>query len=138
MDFEAYHRAYFTDPSPDPRFAFVGAFGATLFFEDYAEAVAFYEAVLGPPSYVEGEGTRGWPIGDGWLTLLQGSNGNPRNVELTFEVETVDEAERLHAAFLAAGASGPPPADRLMYRPVRTCPVSDPFGTELMIVAALP
>jgi catechol 2,3-dioxygenase-like lactoylglutathione lyase family enzyme len=138
MDLEAYRRAFFVDPPPEPRFAFTGAFGATLYVEDFDEAVAFYAAALGPPAYAEGEGTRGWPIGAGWLTLLRGADGNPRNVELTIEVATVAEAERLQAAFVAAGGRGSPPSDQLMYRPVRTCPVADPFGTELMIVAHEP
>jgi hypothetical protein len=138
MDLEAYRRAHFADPAPAPRFAFTGAFGVTLYLEDFAAGVAFYAAVLGPPAYVEGDGTRGWPIGAGWLTLLRGAHGHPRNVELTLEVDTVEAAERLQAAFVAAGGRGSPPADRLMYRPVRTCPVVDPFGTELMIVAPLP
>jgi hypothetical protein len=134
MDPEAYRRAFFADPPPELRFTFSGAFGTTLYFEAFDAAVAFYAAALGPPAYVEGDGTRGWPIGAGWLTLLRGGHGNPRNVELTLEVATADEAERLQAAFVAAGGRGSPPADRLMYRPVRTCPVADPFGTELMIV----
>lgn len=137
MDLEAYRRAYFVEPAPAPRFPFTGAFGTTLYFEAFDEAVAFYAAVLGPPAYVEGDGTRGWPIGSGWLTLLRGADGNPRNVELTFEVATVADAERLQAAFVAAEGRGSPAADRLMYRPLRTCPVVDPFGTELMIVAPL-
>lgn len=61
MDSDAYRNAFFTHPPPVSRFAFVGSFGATLIFEDFAGAVAFYSAVLGPPSYVEGEDTRGWP-----------------------------------------------------------------------------
>ena len=138
MDFDAYRAAYFADPAPEPNYTFVGTFGATLYVEAFAEAVDFYGAVLGSPSYVEGDDTRGWPIGTGWLTLLRGSDGNPRNVELTLELATVEEAERLHAAFVAAGGRGSSPSNRLMYRPVRTCPVADPFGTELMIVAALP
>jgi hypothetical protein len=137
MDVDAYRRAHFADPAPTPRYAFSGAFGATLYLGDYAAAVAYYAAVLGPPAYLEGEGTRGWPIGAGWLTLLRGTHGNPRNVELTLEVATVAEAERLQAAFVAAGGLGSPPTDQLMYRPVRTCPVVDPFGTAWMIVAPL-
>jgi hypothetical protein len=93
--------------------------------------------VLGSPAYVEGEATRGWRIGSGWLTLLQGKQGNPRNVEIGFEVETPEEAEALQRTFLAAGAKGPEPSDQLMYRPVRYCPVQDPFGVEILIVAAL-
>lgn len=138
MDLEAYRRAFFVDPPPEPRFAFTGAFGATLYFEDFGAAVSFYAAALGPPAYVEGDGTRGWPVGAGWLTLLRGADGNPRNVEVTFEVATVEAAERLQAAFVAAGGRGAPPHDVWMYRPARACPVADPFGTELMIVAPLP
>jgi hypothetical protein len=138
MDFDEYRRAYFVDPAPKPRFRFKNAFGATLYFEDFQRAVAFYEAVLGPPSYVEGEGTRGWPVAGGWLTLLKGRSGNPRNVEVTFELETADEAEQLQSAFIDAGGHGSPPSDQLMYRPVRTCPVVDPFGTEIMIISPLP
>ncbi|MEJ2207998.1 MAG: VOC family protein [Anaerolineae bacterium] len=137
MDFETYRRAYYVDPPPEPRFRFKGSFGVTLFFEDYGPAVAFYERVLGPPAYVEGEGTRGWPIGRGWLTFLRGRQGNPRNVEITFELDTVEQAEALQQAFIAAGAEGPAPSDQLMYRAVRSCSVVDPFGLEIMIVSPL-
>jgi catechol 2,3-dioxygenase-like lactoylglutathione lyase family enzyme len=138
MDFDAYRKAYFVNPPPDPRFRLTGSFGATLYVEDFRAAIAFYERVLGPPSYVEGEGTRGWSIGGGWLTLLQGRQGNPQNVEITLELETAQEAEALHRAFVAAGATGPAPSDQLMYRPVRSCPVVDPFGLGIMIVGPLP
>ena len=138
MDFDAYHKAYFRYPPPEPRFRFNGSFGATLYFQDLEAAVAFYERVLGPPSYVEGDGTRGWPIRDGWLTFLQGRQGNPRNVEITLELDTVEEAEALQREFIAAGAIGPAPSDQLMYRPVRSCPVVDPFGLEVMIISPLP
>lgn len=137
MDYDTYRKAFFVDPPPEPRFRFRGRFGSTLFYEDFYAAVAFYERVLGPPGYVEGEGTRGWPIGSGWLTLLQGSNGNPRNVEITLELDTPREAEDLQRAFLAAGARGPEPSDQLMYRPLRCCPVVDPFGLPIMIIAPL-
>jgi hypothetical protein len=137
MDFGTYRKAYFVEPPPEPRFRFSGWFGATLYFQDFVPAIAFYERVIGPPSYVEGEGTRGWPIGSGWLTLLLGRQGNPRNVEITFELPTAAEAEALQQAFLAAGATGPAPSDQLIYRPVRSCPVTDPFGLEIMIVAPL-
>jgi len=108
-----------------------------LYFEDFDAATAFYARVLGPPAYVEGTDTRGWPVGRGWLTLLRGKSGNPRNVEVTFEVETAAEAEALQQSFIAAGAAGRAPSDQLMYRPVRSCPVVDPFGLEIMIVAPL-
>ena len=137
MDFDSYRKAYFTDPAPEPRFRFRDSFGATLYFEDFEAAIAFYESVLGPPGYAEGEGTRGWPIGTGWLTLLRGKQGNPRNVEITFELETVEKAEALQSAFIAAGAKGLAPSDQLMYRPIRSCPVIDPFGTQIMVISPL-
>jgi hypothetical protein len=137
MDFDAYARSYFVQPAPQPRFRFTGSFGASVFYEDFAAAIAYYERVLGPPAYVEGAGTRGWPIGSGWLTLLQGSQGNPQNVEITFELPTPAEAEALQSAFITAGASGLEPSDQLMYRPVRYCPVTDPFGLMVMIISPL-
>ena len=137
MDYESYRQSYFTTPPPSPRFPFRGVFGTTLFYEDFTAAVAFYTQVLGPPAYVEGAGTRGWPIGEGWLTLLQGEYGSPRNVEITLELETVTAVESLQGAFITAGGSGPAPSDELMYRPIRACPVVDPFGVAFMIVAAL-
>jgi hypothetical protein len=137
MDFDSYLQAYFADRPPQPRFRFRGSLGATLSYEDFEEAVAFYGSVLGPLSYVEGDGTRGWPVGAGWLTILKGNQGNPRNVEITFELGTVGEAEGLQRAFIATGADGPAPSDQLMYRPVRSCPVVDPFGVEIMIIRPL-
>jgi hypothetical protein len=132
MDYDKYRRDHFTDPPPEPCFRFSGSFGTTLYFEDFEAAVAYYEAVLGPPGYLEGEGTRGWQVGVGWLTLLRGKNGNPRNVEVGFEMDTAEEAERLQKAFVAAGGEGPAPSDQLMYRPVRSCPVIDPWGTTIL------
>ena len=138
MDYENYLAQFFADPAPEPRFEFTGTFGTTLFYEDFAEAVAFFTAVFGPPSYVEGAGTRGWPVGDGWLTLLQGQAGNPQNVEITFTVATPNEAERLHAAFIAAGGQGEPPYDQLMYVPIRYCSVTSPQDTPLLVISPLP
>ena len=137
MDFAAYQKAYFVDPQPEARFAFGGGWGITLFFEAYTAAVDYYSAVLGPPNYVEGEGTRGWRLGSGWLTLLQGQSGSPQNVEIPFVMATPEEAERLQAAFIAAGGTGDAPSDQLMYAPIRYCSVTDPFGTPLLIFAPL-
>jgi len=137
MDYEAYRKAYFADPMPESRYRFSGSFGVTLYFEAFDAAVGYYRQVLGPPAYVEGEGTRGWAIGAGWLTLLQGKSGGPRNVEVTFRLETPAEAERLQRAFIEAGGAGPAPSDQLMYEPIRACPVRDPFGTEMMIISPL-
>lgn len=137
MDYKEYQEAYFTDPIPEPRYRFNGSFGVTLYFEDFDSAVAYYRRVLGPPAYIEGEGTRGWQIGSGWLTLLRGMSGNPRNVEVTLQVEGPKEAERLQHAFIEAGGEGSTPADELMYMPIRSCPVRDPFGTEVLIIGRL-
>jgi len=137
MDYEEYRKAYFADPMPEPRYPFSGSFGVTLYFEEYEAAVEYYRQVLGPPAYLEGEGTRGWPIGAGWLTLLRGQSGSPKNVEVTFQVENPVEAERLQQAFIEAGGEGPAPSDQLMYEPIRSCPVRDPFGTELLITSPL-
>jgi hypothetical protein len=125
MNYDEYRNAYFTDPAPKPRYHFIGTFGVTLYFENFDLAVAYYHQVLGPPAYVEGKGTRGWQIGNGWLTLLEGKSGNPRNVEVTLQMETPEDAEKLHRAFLEAGGKGPAPSDELMYEPIRSCPVRD-------------
>ena len=77
MDFNTYRHAYFTDPTPEPRFDLEGVVGITLFFADYAEAVDFYTQVLGTPAYSEGAATRGWRLGETWLTLLAGGEGSP-------------------------------------------------------------
>ena len=50
-------------------------------------------------------------------------------------METPAEAERLQRAFIEAGGEGPAPTDQLMYEPIRSCPVRDPFGTELLIIS---
>lgn len=137
MEHREYRRAYFADPMPESRYPSSGSFGVTLYFEEFITAVGYYQQVLGPPAYVEGEGTRGWQIGSGWLTLPRGRSCSPRNVELTLEVQTPEEAERLQRAFIEAGGVGPAPSDELMYEPVRLCPVCDPFGTEILIISPL-
>lgn len=138
MDDGTDREQFFADPQPQPRFAFAGLHGSTLYFADYAKAIAYYEQVLGPPAYLEGAGTRGWRLGDTWLTLLAGGTGAPRNVEIMIAMRNPAEAERLHAAFIAAGGVGAAPSDQLMYEPVRYCALRDPFGTEILITAALP
>ena len=86
MNCDQYRKTYFTDPRPEPRYHFTGTFGVTLYFEDFDNGVDYYGQVLGPPAYVEGDDTRGWPIGTGWLTLVQGRSGNPRNTEVTWRM----------------------------------------------------
>ncbi|TFG70785.1 MAG: hypothetical protein E4H27_05600 [Anaerolineales bacterium] len=137
MDYTQYQEAYFANPQPEPRFHFCSSFGITLFYESYNQAVAFYTQVLGIPAYAEGTGTRGWQIGTGWLTLLHSKSGNPRNVEITLELATPSQAEKLQQAFIDAGGTGAPPSDQLMYVPIRSCPVVDPFGTEILIISKL-
>lgn len=136
MNYEEYRKAYFADPIPVPRFRFGGG-GITLYFEEFEAVADFYQRVLGPPAYIEGEGTKGWPIGSGWLTLLRGNSGSPRNIEVSFRMETPEEAEKLQRAFIHAGGQGEDPSDQLMYEPVRFCPVTDPFGTDILIVSSL-
>lgn len=134
MDFEEYKRRYYADPPPEPRFAFGGIAGVAIYIEDYPAAIRFYTRVLGPPAYIEGDNTHGWRIGDAWLTVFPAKTGAPANVDFTLMMES-PAAEALHAAFLAAGATGQPPSDELMYQPLRYCPVTDPFGTQILIVA---
>ena len=50
-------------------------------------------------------------------------------------MDSVEEARRLHEAFIDAGGESEEPDDVLMYEPVRLYPVSDPFGTNILIVA---
>ena len=137
MNYEEYRSSFFVDPEPEPRFGFSGAFGSVMYYEDYEAAVQYYTDALGPPAYVEGKSTRGWPIGNGWLTLLRGQNGSPKNAEIIYEVDTPAEAEALQQALIAAGGQGPEPTDEFMYIPIRACPVEDPFGVGMMIVSAL-
>lgn len=137
MDYDSYRKRFFADPIPQPRFNFAGLYGAVLYFGDYAEAIGYYQRVLGPPAYIEGENTHGWRIGNTWLTLLKGHTGSPQNVELTFVMNSPGEAERLQNAFIQAGGEGEPPSDQLMYEPVRYCPVIDPFGTHILIIYPL-
>ncbi|UCH59456.1 MAG: hypothetical protein JSV61_14740 [Anaerolineales bacterium] len=137
MDYETYRKNNFADPQPDARYAFRGMHAVTLYFQEYEAAVAYYAQVLGLPAYKEGQGTHGWRIGDTWFTLLKGRQGNPANVEINFVMATPAEAERLQAAFIAAGGVGEPPSDQFMYIPVRYCPVRDPFGTEILIFSPL-
>lgn len=137
MDYETYRKQFVVDPPPSPRFAYEAINGVALFFADYEAAVAYYEAVLGPPGYVEGRYTRGWRIGPSWLTLLKGEAGGPQNVEVILEMATPAAAESLQKAFIEAGGTGPAPSDQLMYNPIRYCPVRDPFGTDLLIISRL-
>jgi hypothetical protein len=137
MDYEAYRKAFFTEPPPETRFDYEGLNGLALYFQEYESAIQYYENVLGPPGYVEGQGVRGWRIGNSWLTLFRSDRGNPQNIEATIVMKSPEEAERLQAEFIKAGGEGEEPSDELMYEPIRMCPVRDPFGTNILIISSL-
>ncbi|MBT3240551.1 MAG: hypothetical protein HON98_08720 [Chloroflexi bacterium] len=134
MDYEEYRKKYFVDPQPKQRFNFVGIHGVALYYEDYAEALAFWEKVIGPPNYVEGEFTHGWTVGNTLFTLFPSKDGNPKNVEVPFVVENPEDVDKLYGAFVEAGAVGEAPIDTLMYEHVRMAVLKDPFGVELSII----
>ncbi|MEK6221754.1 MAG: hypothetical protein N2D54_05860 [Chloroflexota bacterium] len=137
MDYKTYRKNYFIDPAPKPQFEFEGQHGASLYYEDYPKALAYYTELLGPPAYVEGDNTRGWELGNTWLTLFPAEKDSPKNAELTLVMKTPAEVDRLHAAFILAGGEGPQPSDELIYRPVRMGFVTDPFGAGFLIIANL-
>lgn len=137
MDYEAYRQSFFVEPPPEPGYAFTGQLGAALYFHEYERAVAYYQQVLGPPGYVEGDSTRGWRLGNTWLTLLRARQGSPSNVDLQIIMTSAEEAEKLQQGFIDAGGKGPAPSDQLMYDRIRSCPVEDPFGTMLMIFSLI-
>ncbi len=134
MDFEEYRKKHFVDPQPEQQFKFVGIHGVALYYEDYAEALGFWEKVLGPPNYVEGENTHGWMVGKTLLTLFPSKDGNPKNVEVPFVMEALEDVDELTEAFLAAGAVGEAPMDTLMYERARMAVLKDPFGVELSVI----
>lgn len=138
MDYDNYKKAYFADPQPRPKFDFIGLHGIALFFSEYEAAAAYYTNVLGPPVYVEGSSTKGWQVGNNWLTLFPSTSGNPQNIEIHFLMKSPEEAERLQRAFIEAGGKGESPSDQLMYEPIRYCAVQDPFGTDILVVSRLP
>jgi catechol 2,3-dioxygenase-like lactoylglutathione lyase family enzyme len=137
MDFAEYRRRFFTDPPPAPRFAFTRIGGVGIACADLERAHAFYASVLGPPAYQEDD-ARGWRIGDTWLTLYPGGGTGASTIGFVIELATPAEAERLQRAFAHAGGTVTAPSDQLMYRPIRYCRVTDPFGTDITIIAPLP
>lgn len=138
MDYESYKNAYFVNPQPQSKFNILGLHGVALYFSDYEKAVKYYSQVLGEPAYVEGGHTRGWSLGNIWLTLFPSKSGDPQNAEIHFLMNTSEEAEQLQNAFITAGGSGEAPSDQLMFEPIRYCSVKDPFGTSILIVSILP
>jgi catechol 2,3-dioxygenase-like lactoylglutathione lyase family enzyme len=136
MDYADYHRAFFTSPPPLPRCPSARLGGVNILVADLAAARAFYTAVLGEPAYVEGEDAVGWRLGEAWLTLLPGRQDQAApTVSMTIQVASPAEADRLQQACAQAGATSGQARDTIMYEPVRCCPVVDPLGTEIAIVA---
>ena len=138
MDFEEYRARYYTAPQPEQRFPFAGVRGATLYYQDYAAALAFFRQVFGGPAYVEGEFTHGWCIGESWLTVFPAKSGRPDNLEVPIYLQTPEAVDALYAVFIEAGATGDPPQDTLMYVPVRMTVVNDPFGVMFTLVGEYP
>ena len=136
MDYETYRERHFVDPPPEPRFRTEGLAGCALYLRDYDAAVDFYSTVLGPPAYVEGEYTRGWRLGSAWLSLFPGE-APPAAVEVHVRLVDPNDVDRMHAALVAAGATGPAPSDEFMYDPIRFGQVTDPFGVTFVLVADL-
>ena len=137
MNYEEYRKAYYPDPQPKSKFNFSRVGGVSLYFAEYEKALDYYTQVLGPPNYVEGKSTRGWQIGETWLTLFKAEEGAPTNMEFYLEMQTPAEAERLQRALIDAGGEGPDPTDELMYAPIRFCYVTDPFGTNILVFSKL-
>jgi uncharacterized glyoxalase superfamily protein PhnB len=138
MDFKEYREKFYVEPEPEQRYGFSGLAGYSIFIKEYDKALAYYTEVLGAPAYVEGEFTHGWRMGDTWFTLFPARQEGPKRMEVTILMDSIEEAERLHAAFIAAGGSGEAPSDELMYEPIRFCSVKDPFGTDVLIIARRP
>ena len=137
MDYEEYRQKYFQDPAPKERFETHGLIGATLYYADYQAALDFVTKVFGEPVYQEGDSTHGWRLGRSWLTLFPSQAGNPTNVEVPIYLQSAGELDRLYEAFIAAGATGDPPQNTLMYEPVRMAILTDPFGVAWDLVAPL-
>lgn len=124
----------------EPRYNITTLNYVSLYYHDFKEAIAFYTAVFGNPDSVHEEVIIGWKLGDTWLTLFPDTQGthpgsNPRNAEFAIQVATPDEVDRLHAAFIAAGATDlHSPEDTEMYDPMRFSAVKDPFGIYIDIL----
>ena len=89
MDYAEYRRQFFVDPPREPRFEIRGIGGVSIFVADFATALAYYTEVLGSPDYVEGDDTRGWRLGNAWLTLFPSADGGPHNADIQL-VQPID------------------------------------------------
>jgi catechol 2,3-dioxygenase-like lactoylglutathione lyase family enzyme len=102
------------DPAQPPNdkqtFQIVGLNYVSLYIEDFAAAIDFYERVFGPAENADEAGQiYGWWMGSTWLTVFPSRGGthegsNPRNVEFAIQVSTSGEVDALHQALITAGA----------------------------------
>lgn len=117
----------------------------SLYYEDFKDAIAFYEDVFGPPENVDEDGSiYGWRMGSTWLTLFPSKGGtkagnNPQNTEFAIQVSAPEEVDTLYEALIAAGGvKGWEPFDTNMYEDMRFAYVDDPFGVRIDIYCLLP
>ena len=110
----------------------------SLYIEDFAEALEFYEQVFGPPETADEAGQiYGWRMGATWLTLFPSQQGNykgsnPRNSEFAIQVSKPEEVDILHQLLITAGAKSCwTPEDTSMYEEMRFSCVDDPFGVRI-------
>jgi uncharacterized glyoxalase superfamily protein PhnB len=95
--------------SSKPPFTVVDLNFVSLYYEDFKEAIAFYEDMFGPPENVDEEGAiYGWRMGSTWLTLFPSKAGtkagsNPQNTEYAIQVSAPEEVDALYEALVAAG-----------------------------------
>jgi uncharacterized glyoxalase superfamily protein PhnB len=116
----------------------------SLYFKEFAAAVAFYSRVFGAPdSTDEQRAIYSWRMGATWLTLFPSKIGtepaqNPHNTEFAIQVASVEEVDLLYQALLASGATDcMAPEDTTMYDPMRFACVDDPFGVRIDIYCTL-
>lgn len=124
-----------------------GAAYPSFYVPDLAAAEAFYERILGPTEFREGDQLVGFKLGATWLTLFPTKLGphsdveGPRNAEFAIEVKTPEDVDRLYERLLACGAKplkGFAPTDTWMYRKMRFACVDDPFGIRVDVFCPLP
>ena len=124
----------------ESRFDIVGLNYFSVYLKDYEEAVEFYSGIFGPDQSGDPRGMlKAWQMGSTYLTVFPAKDMamedvNPRNAEFAIQVGSPDEVDRLHKAFVDAGATnGWDPRDTEMYEPMRFAYVDDPFGMRIDI-----
>ncbi len=124
--------------------SFVGLGYVSIYVEDLANAVTFYDSVFGEHAYQEGENTFGWKIGTTWLTMFgaasgSAKSGNPRGIEFAVQVATAGEVDALYERLIALGAVVcMSPQDTRMYEDMRFACVDDPFGVRIDVYCPSP